>query len=107
MKVHLINIGCKVNFADLSHLKTLLIENNYSITDKITEANIILINTCAVTNEATSESRQKIRAIKKNLPNTFVGVLGCYAQISAEEIIETTNADAVFGINEKFKIPEI
>jgi threonylcarbamoyladenosine tRNA methylthiotransferase MtaB len=107
MKIHLINIGCKVNFADLSHIKTLLIENNYSITDTIQDADVVLINTCAVTNYAAADSRQQIRKVKKTNPNAFVGVLGCYAQLSAIEIIENTGADAVFGINEKFKIPEM
>jgi len=104
MNVFLINIGCKVNFVDLSHLKTLLIEANYSITDTLKDADIVLINTCVVTNSATADSRQKIRKVRKIVPNAFIGILGCYAQLSANEIIETTGADAVFGINEKFKI---
>ena len=107
MKIHLINIGCKVNFADLSHIKTLLLEENYSITNTLKDADIVLINTCAVTNEAAAKSRQIIRKIKKINSDIFVGVLGCYAQLSANEIIANTGADAVFGINEKFKIHKI
>ena len=107
MKIYLINIGCKVNFADLSHLKTLLIEENYFIANAIEDADVVLVNTCVVTNSAAAECRQKIRKIKKNFPNIFVGVLGCYAQLSPDEIIKNTGADVVFGINEKFKIPKI
>ncbi len=107
MNIHLINIGCKVNFADLSHLKTLLIEENYTITETLQNANIVLINTCAVTNEAACESRQRIRKVRKLLPDIFIGVMGCYAQLYPNEIIEKTGADAVFGTNEKFKIHKI
>lgn len=107
MNIYLINIGCKVNFADLSQLKTLLIEENYTITETLQSADIVLINTCAVTNEASAASRQKIRKIRKLLPFAFIGVMGCYAQLSSDEIIAKTGADVVFGTNEKFKIHKI
>ncbi|MCL2039759.1 MAG: tRNA (N(6)-L-threonylcarbamoyladenosine(37)-C(2))-methylthiotransferase MtaB [Bacteroidetes bacterium] len=107
MNIFLINIGCKVNFADLSHLKSLLIEENYNIIETTQNADVVLINTCAVTNQAAAESLQKIRKIRKLLPSAFIGVMGCYAQLSANEIIEKTGADVVFGTNEKFKIHKL
>ncbi|MDR0927716.1 MAG: tRNA (N(6)-L-threonylcarbamoyladenosine(37)-C(2))-methylthiotransferase MtaB [Ignavibacteria bacterium] len=106
-KVRIINIGCKVNFADSSRLKQLLIEADFDITNSEPDADIILINTCAVTNHSEAESRQIVRRAKKNNPKAYIGVLGCYAQLHPEDILSTTGADVVYGINEKFKIPEL
>ncbi len=107
MKIHFINIGCKVNFVELSRLKEIFKNLNYIINDKIEDSDIVLINTCSVTNKAAADSRKLIRRVRKINPNSFIGVLGCYAQLNPEEIIKNTEADAVFGINEKFNIAQI
>ena len=105
--IHFINIGCKVNFAETSRLKKMFAELNFEITNSVSNAEIVLINTCTVTNQADSQSRQIIRKIRKNNPNAFIGVLGCYAQLKPSEILASTDANIIFGINEKFKIPSI
>ena len=106
MQIHLINLGCKVNYTDLSHIQSLLIQNNHLITSTPQNADAIIINTCAVTNQAEAQSRQTIRKIRRSAPDCYIIVTGCYAQISADDIIQQTGADAVIGTKDKFKIPE-
>ena len=107
MKIHFINIGCKVNFVELSRLKEEFSRLNFEINDAIEGSDIILINTCSVTSKAEADSRKLIRRVRRINPDSFIGVLGCYAQLNPKEILEATDADAVFGINEKFNIPQI
>jgi threonylcarbamoyladenosine tRNA methylthiotransferase MtaB len=106
-KIYFINIGCKVNFAETSRLKKMFEELGYEIVSSQKEAEIILINTCTVTNSSDADSRKIIRRARKLNSTAFIGVLGCYAQLKPQEILDTTGADAIFGINDKFKIPEI
>ena len=119
-KIHFINIGCKVNFAETSRLKKMFAMLDYEITSSPqktvgdisdsatnTDIQIILLNTCTVTNHSDATSRQIIRKMRKNNPDAFIGVFGCYAQLKPSEILDTTGANAVFGINEKFQIPYI
>jgi threonylcarbamoyladenosine tRNA methylthiotransferase MtaB len=106
-KVKLINIGCKVNFAETSTLKHMLEEKGFAITDKFTDADAILINTCTVTNNADADCRATIRLARRQAPNAFIGVFGCYAQLNADELEHMDEVNAVYGIKEKFQIPEL
>ncbi len=106
-KVKLINIGCKVNFAETSTLKTKLEEKGFTITEKFSDAEIVLINTCTVTNNADSDCRAAIRRAKRESNGAFVGVLGCYAQLNSEKLANMPEVNAVYGIKEKFQIPEL
>lgn len=106
-KIKLINIGCKVNFSETSTLKSKLEEKGFEITDKFADADAILINTCTVTNNADADCRAAIRKAKRQSPNAFIGVFGCYAQINSEELIKMDEVNAVYGIKEKFQIPEL
>jgi threonylcarbamoyladenosine tRNA methylthiotransferase MtaB len=103
---HIINIGCKVNFADASRVKEMLLTDGYTLASA-ENADIVLVNTCAVTNHSELESRQIIRKIRRNNQNAFIGVMGCYAHLHSDEILATTGANATFGLTEKFKIPEL
>lgn len=107
MKINLINIGCKVNFAETSRLKDIFSKRGYEIVDSETEADYVLINSCTVTNRADSDCRKIIRKARRNAPNAFIGVFGCYAQTSYAELAEMDEVDAIFGMKEKFKIPDI
>ena len=106
-KICFINLGCKVNYAELSRLKKMFADMNYIITRNIDEADVVLVNTCSVTNQADSDSRKTIRRLRHDNPNVFIGVLGCYAQLRPDEIAEKTEVNAIFSINDKFKIPEL
>lgn len=107
MKIHLINIGCKVNFAETSRLKDLFEKRGHEITDKATDAQVILINTCTVTNRADSDCRKSIRKAKREAPNAYIGVFGCFAQLNPDELEQLDEVNAVYGIKEKFMIPDL
>ena len=94
MKINLINIGCKVNFAETSRLKDIFSKRGYEIVDSETEADYVLINSCTVTNRADSDCRKIIRKARRNAPNAFIGVFGCYAQTSYAELAEMDEVDA-------------
>ena len=106
-KIYLINIGCKVNFAETSRLKKMFEQLGYEIAISQEIAEVILINTCTVTNNSDADCRKVIRRARKLNPKAFIGVLGCYAQLKPQEILDTTDADFIFGLNDKFRIPEL
>jgi threonylcarbamoyladenosine tRNA methylthiotransferase MtaB len=107
MKVSFINIGCKVNFAEMAQIQEQFVHRGYEIVDFGEPCDAVFINTCTVTKHADSDSRKYIRrAIRKNR-DSFVGVMGCYAQLEAETITGIDGVDAVFGTNEKFHINEL
>lgn len=107
MKINLINIGCKVNFAETSKLKDIFEKRGHEITEDNSSADVILINTCTVTNKADSDCRKVMRRARREAPNAFIGIFGCFAQLNSEEIKEFPELDAIFGIKEKFEIPDI
>jgi len=107
MKVSLHTLGCKVNYAETAQLINKFEELGYQITEFGEESDIIIINTCSVTNNADIEARKIIRRAKRNSPNAFLGVMGCYAQLKPQEVAQIEGVDGVFGQREKFRIPSI
>lgn len=107
MKVSFYNIGCKVNLADISKISKEFKKLGHEIVDYGQDADIVLINTCTVTNNADVDARKITRRTIKNLPDAFVGVLGCYAQIKPEEIAAIEGVDAVIGTKDKFSITDL
>lgn len=106
-KVALHTLGCKVNWAETALLKDKFEQMGYEITDFGSPADIILINTCSVTNNADVEARKLIRRVKRQLPDSFLGVMGCYAQLKPQEVASIEGVDGVFGQREKFRVPSI
>ncbi len=107
MKVSFINIGCKVNFADISEISSRFRELGHEVVKFGEKSDIVLINTCTVTNTADADGRKYIRRARRDNPEAFIGVMGCYAQLKPGEIAEIEGVDAVFGTNEKFIIPQL
>ncbi len=107
MKVSLHTLGCKVNYAETAQLISKFEELGYEITEFGNDSDIIIINTCSVTNNADIEARKIIRRAKRNSPNAFLGVMGCYAQLKPQEVAQIEGVDGVFGQREKFRIPSI
>jgi len=107
MKVSLHTLGCKVNYAETAQLISKFEELGYEITEFGNDSDIIIINTCSVTNNADIEARKIIRRAKRNSPNAFLGVMGCYAQLKPQEVAQIQGVDGVFGQREKFRIPSI
>ena len=103
MKVGICSLGCKVNIYEAEYVTNLLKENNYTIVDFEDKADIYIINTCSVTNESDKKSRKMINRAKKNNKDAIIIVMGCYSQVSPEEI----EADIILGNKDKSKIIEI
>lgn len=106
-KVALHTLGCKVNFAETAQIKDKFEQMGYEFTESGMPADIILINTCSVTNNADVEARKLIRRVKRESPDAFLGVFGCYAQLKPQELAAIEGVDAVFGQREKFRIPSL
>ncbi|MBI5325083.1 MAG: tRNA (N(6)-L-threonylcarbamoyladenosine(37)-C(2))-methylthiotransferase MtaB [Ignavibacteriae bacterium] len=107
MKVSFYNIGCKVNFAEMSELQEQFEKLGHTIIPFGDVSDAVLINTCTVTREADADCRKVIRRAQRVSPNAFIGVMGCYAQLRSDEISAIEGVDAIFGNEEKYKIPEL
>lgn len=70
-------------------------------------SDVVLLNTCTVTNNADADSRKVIRKAIRNNPEAFIAVMGCYSQLHPDEIIEIEGVDAVLGTNNKFEIQNL
>ena len=80
MKVAVVSLGCKVNKYESDSILQSYFQNGYEITDKLEEADVYIINTCAVTSEAEKKSRQMVARCKKFNPNAVIYVCGCAGQ---------------------------
>lgn len=104
-KVSFHTLGCKLNFAESSHIARTLYEAGYERVNKCEKPDICVINTCTVTDAADRKGRQLIHKIHKNFPDAYIVVTGCYAQLKASEIAMIDGVDLVLGANDKFEIP--
>jgi threonylcarbamoyladenosine tRNA methylthiotransferase MtaB len=103
-KVAFHTLGCKLNFAETSTLGKQFLERGFEITDFDSASDVILLNTCSVTERAEREARQWIRRALRHSPHAFVIVTGCYAQLQPEEIASIDGVDVVLGSQEKFHL---
>ncbi len=94
--------GCKVNIYESEYITNLLQENNYKLLDfnHPKEADIYIINTCTVTNEADKKDRKLIHTTRTNHPNSILIVMGCYSQLNPNDI----DADIIIGNKYKSEI---
>jgi len=103
-KVSFHTLGCKLNFSETSAIGQQFLKHGFSIVDEKEKADVFVINTCTVTENADRECRQIVRRALRNNPDTFVVVTGCYAQLRPDEIAKIDGVDAVLGSNEKFNL---
>lgn len=103
-RVAFATLGCKTNQYETDALMDLFFKNRYDIVSFEDLADIYIINTCTVTHVGDKKSRQMIRRAKKNNPESIVVVMGCYAQISTEEVSEIEEVDIVIGTDARGKI---
>ncbi len=103
-KVALHTLGCKLNFSETNAISEDFLKHGYKIVNLDEKADVYVINTCSVTENAEKECRQIVRRALRNNPNAFVAVTGCYAQLRPETITAIDGVDAVLGTNEKFEI---
>jgi threonylcarbamoyladenosine tRNA methylthiotransferase MtaB len=103
-KVAFHTLGCKLNYAETSVIGNSFLKRGFSITNFDSRADVYVINTCTVTENAERECRQIIRRALRQNPNGFVIVTGCYAQLRPEQIQNIEGVDLVLGTKEKFEI---
>jgi threonylcarbamoyladenosine tRNA methylthiotransferase MtaB len=104
--VALHTLGCKLNYSETTALGRML-ENDGFTQKKFDEvADVYVINTCSVTDNADKECRQIVRKIQRKAPEALVVITGCYAQLKPKEIAEIPGVDLVLGAAEKFNIAQ-
>lgn len=100
------NLGCKVNAYETEAMQQLLETAGFEIVPFDREADVYVINTCAVTNMADRKSRQMIHRARKRNPSAIVAAVGCYVQTSTEKASSDLSADIVIGNNQKNHLVE-
>lgn len=94
-------LGCKLNFAETSSLRDHLEREGVQTVQKGEKADICIVNTCSVTDVADHKCRQAIHRFTREHPGAFVVVMGCYAQLKADEIATFPGVDLVLGMEQK------
>ena len=107
MKIRFVTLGCKLNFAESSAIGKALLEQGHIRAKQGEEADICVINTCSVTDNADHKDRQAIHRIHRQNPNAIIIVTGCYAQLQPEQIAQIEGVDYVLGQNEKYEIAQL
>ncbi len=97
-------LGCKLNFSETSSLSRILEAEGFEKKSFEDQADVYVINTCSVTDNADKECRQLVRRIQRKAPESLVVITGCYAQLKPEEIASIPGVDLVLGAAEKFNI---
>jgi len=97
-------LGCKLNYSETSALARLFESSGYLPVKFEEEADIYVLNTCSVTEQADRECRKIVRQAMRRQPGAFVVVTGCYAQLKPQEIADIPGVDLVLGAGEKFRI---
>jgi threonylcarbamoyladenosine tRNA methylthiotransferase MtaB len=103
-RVSLHTLGCKLNFAETSSLGGQFLDRGFELVEFGAEADVIVINTCSVTERADRECRQIIRRALRTSKDAVVLVTGCYAQLEPEEVASINGVDVVLGSKEKFHL---
>jgi threonylcarbamoyladenosine tRNA methylthiotransferase MtaB len=99
-------LGCKLNFSETSGLTRLLLNEGFGKKEFDEVADIYVINTCSVTENADKECRYLVRKIRRQAPESMVVITGCYAQLKPREIADIPGVDLVLGAAEKFNIAQ-
>lgn len=99
-------LGCKLNFSETSTLARQLGEAGYARVHLDDAPDVVVINTCSVTDHADAKCRNAVRRAMQSNPEAFVVVVGCYAQLKSSEITQIEGVDLVLGAGEKFNLVE-
>ena len=100
-------LGCKLNFSETSTISRLFEQKGYRKVGFHELADIYVINTCSVTENADKKCRKVVKEALKISPGAFICIVGCYAQLKPREIAEIPGVDAVLGAAEKFRLVEL
>jgi threonylcarbamoyladenosine tRNA methylthiotransferase MtaB len=105
-KIAFHTLGCKLNFSETSALARQFSEAGYARVDMEEQPDVLVINTCSVTEQADKKCRNIVSRAVRNNPGVFVAVVGCYAQLKPQEIAAIPGVDIVLGAGEKFNLLE-
>lgn len=105
-KVAFYTLGCKLNFSETSTIARSFQDEGFDRVDFEDVADIYVINTCSVTENADKQFKQIVRKAMKLNDKAFVAAVGCYAQLKPEELADVDGVDLVLGATEKFKITD-
>ena len=103
-KVAFHTLGCKLNFSETSTIARSCEDEGYEKVDFKEHADIYVLNTCSVTENADKECKRLVRQVLKVNAEAFVVIIGCFAQLKPEEIAKFEGVDLVLGATEKFKL---
>lgn len=105
-RVAFYTLGCKLNFSETSTIARDFQQEGYVRVEFEQPADIYVINTCSVTDNADKQFKQIVRKALKNNNKAFVVAIGCYAQLKPQELADVEGVDLVLGATEKFKITD-
>lgn len=106
MKFSIITFGCKVNQYESNMMKEQMLHHNFLYEDNLANCDIIIVNTCTVTNIADKKCLKMIRRLKREYPKSFLAVTGCSSQ-NKQNTYEQLNIDILLGNKDKNKIAEL
>ncbi|MBZ9626834.1 tRNA (N(6)-L-threonylcarbamoyladenosine(37)-C(2))-methylthiotransferase MtaB [Psychroflexus sp. CAK1W] len=105
-KVAFYTLGCKLNFSETSTIARNFQEEGYERVEFESDPDVVVINTCSVTENADKRFKTIVKQAQKSNPDAFIIGIGCYAQLKPEELAEVNGVDLVLGATEKFKVTD-
>ena len=105
-KVAFYTLGCKLNFSETSTIARSFNSEGFDRVDFYEKADIYVINTCSVTENADKRFKTIVKQAQKSNPEAFIVAIGCYAQLKPEALADVNGVDLVLGATEKFKITD-
>ncbi len=104
LKASFHTLGCRLNQAETALISNRFRAQGYDIVDERAASDVCVINSCTVTEGADSKCRQLVRQVLRRNPNTFVAVVGCYAQIGADALKRIEGIDLIIGTQDKLRV---
>jgi len=97
-------LGCRLNQAETALISKRFLEQGYALVDAASASDVCVINSCTVTEGADRKCRQLVRQVLRNNPDTFVAVVGCYAQVGAAALQQIEGVDLIVGTQDKLRV---
>lgn len=107
MKVCFLTLGCKVNQYETVGLHELFLSQDYTVTNEVSKADVVVINSCSVTAESDRKTRQLVRRCRRTSPNTVLVLAGCMAQVATDLLTALPEVDLVVGNRELGRVPRL